>query len=103
VWCIWMEGGLGVPVCAAPGRTGHGVDMKGASDPALAAVVKHYRHRRGLSQEDLAFNSNITIGTLSRIERGVTDPAWSSIRAIARALSVSLEELGAAVGLEDQQ
>jgi transcriptional regulator with XRE-family HTH domain len=71
-------------------------------DPALVAILKRFRHRNGLTQEDLAFKSNVTISTLSRIERGATDPAWSSIRAITRALGMGLDELGAAIELEEQ-
>jgi len=37
---------------------------------------------------------------MARIERGASNPAWSNVRAIARALKVSLDELGAAVEQE---
>jgi transcriptional regulator with XRE-family HTH domain len=66
-------------------------------DQALAAVVKRFRHRNGITQEALAFKADVTIATLSRIECGVTDPAWTTVRAVARALDVGLEELGSAV------
>jgi transcriptional regulator with XRE-family HTH domain len=66
-------------------------------DPALVAVLRRLRHRSGLTQEALAFQAGLTIGSMSRLERGVTDPAWSTVRAVATALDVSLEELGAAV------
>ncbi len=68
-----------------------------AADPALAGVLKRFRHRNGISQEALAFKADVTIATLSRVERGVTDPAWSTVRAVARALDVSMDELGSAV------
>jgi transcriptional regulator with XRE-family HTH domain len=48
----------------------------------------------------LAIRAGITIASMSRIERGVTAPAWSTVRAIATALDISLEELGAAVEQE---
>ena len=66
-------------------------------DPVLAALVRRLRHRSGLSQEALAFRSGVKIATLSRIERGETDPPWTKIHAVATALGVSLGELGAAV------
>lgn len=69
-------------------------------DPALAAVLKRFRKREWLSQEDLAFNAGVTVATLSRIERSATDPAWTTVRAIAQALEVSMDELGAAVEME---
>jgi len=71
-------------------------------DPALAAVLHRFRLRSGVTQEALAFKADLTIATTSRMERGVTDPAWSSIRAIARALDVSMDELGAAVEMEQR-
>jgi transcriptional regulator with XRE-family HTH domain len=43
----------------------------------------------------------VTIATLSRIERGVTNPKWMSVRAIARALGVGMGELSAAVETEE--
>jgi transcriptional regulator with XRE-family HTH domain len=39
----------------------------------------------------------LTISSLSRIERGLSNPAWSSIRAITGALEIGLDELGVAV------
>ncbi len=75
--------------------------MTAAPDPALAAVLRHLRHQSGLSQEALAVRAGVTIGALSRMERGVTAPAWGTVRAVAIALGVSLHELGAAV--EEEQ
>jgi transcriptional regulator with XRE-family HTH domain len=70
---------------------------------ALTSLLKRYRAERGITQEELAFKADVTIATLSRIERGVVSPAWVSVAAIAHALDVSLEELGAAVELEDKR
>ena len=72
-------------------------------DPALVVALQRLRREYGWTQEALAIEANLTIATLSRVERGVTDPAWSSIRAIVKALGISLDELGAAVELEDSQ
>jgi transcriptional regulator with XRE-family HTH domain len=71
-------------------------------DPALVAALKRLRHDHGWTQEGLAIEAGLTIAALSRIERGLTDPAWSSVRAIAKALDMSLNELGSAVELEEQ-
>lgn len=67
------------------------------------SLLKHYRQQNGVTQEALAFRTGVTIATLSRIERGVTEPTWRSIRAIAKALDLSLGEFGAAVELEDKR
>jgi transcriptional regulator with XRE-family HTH domain len=69
-------------------------------DPALAVVLRRFRHRAGISQEDLAYESGVTISALSRIERGISNPTWSSVRALARVLGVRMDELGAAVEME---
>jgi transcriptional regulator with XRE-family HTH domain len=69
-------------------------------DAALCRVLRRLRKERGLSQETLAFSSDVTISALSRIERGLSDPVWSNVRAIAAALGMSVSELGAAVEQE---
>ncbi len=79
----------------------HKRNSRSKPDPTLAAIVRRLRSRNGLTQEDLAFAADITISAMSRIERGLSDPAWTSIRAIAKALGISLDELGAAVELEE--
>ena len=47
-------------------------------DPALARAVR----------------AGLAVGTLSRLEAGTSDPSWSSVRALAEALGVSLPVLG---------
>jgi transcriptional regulator with XRE-family HTH domain len=71
-------------------------------DPALVAALRRLRHDHDWTQEGLAIEAGLTIAALSRIERGLTDPAWSSVRAIATALGMSLEEFGASVGQEER-
>jgi len=65
------------------------------SDPAVGALLKRLREERGRTQEQVAFDAGITVSALSRIERGLNSPGWATVAHIARALSVSLEELGA--------
>lgn len=64
-----------------------------ASDQTLALAIKRLRMERGITQESLAFQAEVTIATLSRIERGVTNPAWPTLRKIANALSITPVEL----------
>jgi transcriptional regulator with XRE-family HTH domain len=66
-------------------------------DPALAAALKRFRHRNGITQRALASKASVTVTTISRVERGANSPTWSTLSAIARALDVSMEELGSAV------
>jgi transcriptional regulator with XRE-family HTH domain len=66
------------------------------TDPALGAAVRRLRHERGLTQEELAFSTDISISSLSRIERGAS-PNWASVKTIAATFDISLQELSAAV------
>ena len=61
--------------------------------PALGKAIRQLREKRGTTQEALAFEAGVTTGTLSLIERGQSNPAWGTVKAIARALSVAMGEL----------
>lgn len=61
--------------------------------PALGEAIRQLRTKRGISQEDLAHLAGVTTGTLSVIERGRSNPAWGTVKAIAQALDVSMPEL----------
>jgi len=60
---------------------------------ALGEAVRQLRVERGITQEDLAHDAQITTSTLSVIERGASNPGWATVRRIARALDVSPAEL----------
>lgn len=62
--------------------------------PALGKAIRQLREKRGATQEALAYEAGITTGTLSLIERGQSNPAWGTVKAIATALGVSMGELG---------
>jgi transcriptional regulator with XRE-family HTH domain len=47
------------------------------------------RLEHGLTQEELAFNANITVSSIYRIERGLSNPAWATLLKIAAALGVT--------------
>ncbi len=66
-------------------------------DPALAATVRRLRAERGVTQEELAYKADITIASMSRIERCQTNPAWTTVRAIATALTITMRDLAGAV------
>jgi len=69
----------------------------GQVDKALARALRSFRESSGASQETVAFHAGVTTGTLARLELGQSDPAWSTVRAVAKALGVSLSELAIAV------
>jgi transcriptional regulator with XRE-family HTH domain len=76
--------------------------MGGPDQPqaALGVAVRKLREKRGLTQEGLAQKAGITTGTVSLIERGQSNPAWGTVKAIAAALDLSLASLARA---EEQQ
>jgi len=61
--------------------------------PALGKAIRQLREKRGVTQEALAYEAGVTVGTLSLIERGKSNPAWGTVKAIAAALGVSLVDL----------
>lgn len=67
------------------------------ADKALAALLRQLREERGKTQEVIAFHAGITTASLARIELGQSNPTWSTVRQIARALNVSMRDLGTAV------
>ncbi len=67
--------------------------MRAEPDAALAALLKRLRKEREITQEQLAFDAGITASALSRIERGLNDPGWTTVNRIAKALGISLVEL----------
>lgn len=62
--------------------------------PALGKAIRQLRTKSGVTQEVLAHDADITIGTLSLIERGQANPTWGTTKGIAKALAVSMGELG---------
>jgi transcriptional regulator with XRE-family HTH domain len=55
--------------------------------------IKRLRTSKSLTQKDIAFDAEIEIMQLSRIERGEINTSLSHIVAIAKALSVKPSEL----------
>ena len=51
------------------------------------------RTRRKLTQEEMAHRAGIHVTYLSGIERGLRNPSLKNIRAMARALGVSVGDL----------
>jgi transcriptional regulator with XRE-family HTH domain len=70
------------------------------ANPALGAAIRRLREQRGVTQEDAAHDAGVTVGTLSKLERGESDPRWTTIERVAAALGVSLRDLGGEVERE---
>ncbi len=69
--------------------------------PALGKAIRQLREKRGATQEALAYEAGITTGTLSLIERGQSNPAWGTVKAIATALGVSMSDIVKLIGNSD--
>jgi len=59
----------------------------------LAKRLKEIRLEKGISQEELAYRSEITLSQIARIETVRTNPTVSTIFKFARALEVPLKDL----------
>lgn len=61
--------------------------------PALGKAIRELRTKRGVTQEDMAHDAGVTVGTLSLIERGQSNPAWGTVKRIAKALDTTMGDL----------
>ena len=60
----------------------------------LAQNLKKYRKKLRLTQEGLARKANISYNTVIKLEsRGITDPRMETLRRLAAALGVSIDDL----------
>ncbi len=62
----------------------------------LCDTIVAARKQKGLTQEELADQCNVTVRTIQRIESGETTPRAYTLKAIAAALNISFEQLVAA-------
>lgn len=69
-------------------------------DPSLGKALRQLREAREMSQEGVSHAADITLGAYGRIERDEVAPSWATVRAIARGLGITMQELGAAVDRE---
>ncbi len=55
--------------------------------------LKKIRLSKGLSQEELANSSDVSLAQITRVERGVVNPTLCTIKALAKGLGISTKEL----------
>ena len=60
---------------------------------AIAKKIIHFRKQKGITQEMLSEVTGLNVRTIQRIESGEVDPRLYTLRSIADALGVNLEEL----------
>jgi transcriptional regulator with XRE-family HTH domain len=64
--------------------------------PALGKAIRQLRNERDMTQEALAHAAGVTVGHLSMIERGHSNPTWATVKGIAAAINLPLTEVAAA-------
>jgi len=64
---------------------------------AFGAVLREVRKERGISQEDLGFESGYHRTYVSLLERGIKSPSLQTIFELSRALDIAPSELLARV------
>jgi len=55
--------------------------------------LKKLREHKGISQEELANRSEVSLPQISRIERGIINPTICTIKALASGLEISTSKL----------
>lgn len=76
--------------CTVPYRV---AEPREAENVALGRIILRLREEAGLSQETLAERSGVPVDELQRIEAGVVDADWGTLRHLARGLETSLPEV----------
>jgi transcriptional regulator with XRE-family HTH domain len=72
---------------------------KGGWEPTgFGDALRRLREGAKLSQEHLAQQAGCTVTTVSRLERGIVEPAWPLVLALAKALGVTCEAFQQAEG-----
>lgn len=59
----------------------------------IGEKIRHFRKLKGLSQDDLAYELDISLTAYSKIERNITDVNFSRLSQIAKVLNITLVDL----------
>jgi len=59
----------------------------------FAQRLKTLRRQKGMTQEDLAQASGLSVNFIRAVEQGINAPSFESLEAIAGALGVEVREL----------
>lgn len=65
-------------------------------------AIKQRRQEIGISQEELAFRSNLHRTYISDVERGYRNPSLDNVTELAKALEISVSELFAMYKVEEE-
>ncbi|MDF2923875.1 MAG: family transcriptional regulator [Paenibacillaceae bacterium] len=73
------------------------------SEEIFGRVLRNLRKKQNMSQENLAFQSNLDRTYISMLERGVHQPTLNSLLALASALNMKASDLVRLVENEIEQ
>jgi DNA-binding XRE family transcriptional regulator len=73
------------------------VPPRGSPNQALAIAIRSRREAQATSQEEAAHRARLTTGTFGLIERGKTNPTWTTVQQIAAALELTVADLATLV------
>ena len=60
---------------------------------AVGTKIREFRLNAGMSQEELAYEADVPISQIGRIERGETNPTISTMYVLAVALGQEMKDL----------
>ena len=60
---------------------------------SIAKNLTYYRRSKGYSQEELSKRTNVTVRTIQRIENAEVNPHLNTIKLLAAALDIEVDEL----------
>jgi transcriptional regulator with XRE-family HTH domain len=63
------------------------------SAPSVGTVIRRLRREKGMSLQDLAQASGVSVGMLSQVERDLTNPSIRVVTGIRRALGAEVSDL----------
>lgn len=69
------------------------IELRAAGPSTVGLRIKAVRTDRELSLRALSTASGVSVGMLSQVERGLTDPSMQTLRSVAKALDVPLFDL----------
>lgn len=67
--------------------------MPTKAEKLIGSQIARFRKEREFTQAELAEKIDVTVETISRMERGVSIPSIKTLEAVSKALSVRLKDL----------
>ncbi|MFG6621367.1 cupin domain-containing protein [Sulfitobacter sp. 1A05707] len=63
------------------------------ADAPIGATFRRQRHEKGMSLQELARESGVSVGMISQIERDIANPSMRVLTALRRALNMPMQEM----------